>query len=399
MFVDERDEELDRSVAALCGVLHATTASMVGILAGVLERGAWAEPGVRSPAHWVTWRCGVSTARARSWVQMAERMDELPVVFEAFRAGELAEDQVVVLVGLLPAEHDAAGAALAKELSAPVLRRTLRDYPFRPPTEAPEDERRSASFVFGDEGTFTLSASLPGDEGALVERALCKARDDLVEDCSPDGERITWADALVHVSETYLGGSTSPAAERHQVVVHVRGDRPGREASLHLGPALPASLRRYRSCDATLRLLLEDDAGPVALGRRARTVPTSHRRMIEARDRGCRIPGCSASRWLHVHHLVHWEDGGSTDPSNLVCLCSAHHRAHHRGELLIDGDPSAADGLVVTDTRTGRILTGLAGPSPPGEAPAEAARALGVPEVEWVHPSGERLDPRWLQFA
>ena len=154
---------------------------------------------------------------------------------------------------------------------------------------------------------------------------------------------MTWADALVHLSERYLGGASAPSAERYQVVVHVRADRPGRDASLHLGPALPAGLRRYRSCDATLRLLLEDDAGPVALGRRRRTVPTAQRRVIEARDRGCRVPGCAASRWLHVHHLVHWEDGGRTDPDNLVCLCSAHHRAHHKGELTIEGDPTTVD--------------------------------------------------------
>jgi HNH endonuclease len=128
-------------------------------------------------------------------------------------------------------------------------------------------------------------------------------------------------------------------------------------------------------------------------------VPTSHRRVIEARDRGCRVPGCAASRWLHVHHLTHWEDGGPTDPTNLVCLCPAHHRAHHRGELSIEGDPTTADGLVATDTATGRILTHLGGPSPPGDPPAEAARALGVAEADWRHPSGERLDRRWVMFA
>ena len=128
-------------------------------------------------------------------------------------------------------------------------------------------------------------------------------------------------------------------------------------------------------------------------------MPTHLRRIIEDRDRGCRIPGCAASRWLHVHHLVHWEDGGLTDPSNLACLCPAHHRAHHRGELAIDGDPTTPDGLVVTDPATGRALTGLAGPSPPARPPTEAAQRLGVADADWRHPSGERLDRRWVMFA
>ncbi len=399
MFDAREESEAEGHVAALCGVLHATTASLVGLLAGVLSSGAWEQPGIRSPAHWVTWRCGVSSARARSWVQMAERMTELPAVFAAFRAGELAEDQVAVLVRYLPAHNDAEGAALARELSVPVLRRTLRDHPFPSAEEGAEAERRSATFWYREDGTFALAAELPADEGAVVERALAKARDELVEDRGPGEERVTWADAVVHLSEVSLGGACRPSSERYQVVVHVRGDRPGRDASVHLGPALPASLRRYRSCDTTLRYLLEDDGRPVALGRRCRTVPHSRRRIIEARDRGCRVPGCEASRWLHVHHLTHWEDGGTTDPTNLVCLCSAHHRAHHRGELAIEGDPSTADGLVVTDTASGRALTGLGGPSPPAHPPPEAARTLGVAEADWHHPTGERLDRRWLQFA
>jgi len=398
MFDQDAAGERDGGVAGLCGVLHATTAALIEVLGRVLASGAWEGSGIRSPVHWVTWRCGVSTARARSWVRMAERRDELPVTFAAFRAGELAEDQVAVLVRYLPASNDADGAALAKELSVPVLRRTLRDYPFQRPDEEPEPERRSATFWFREEGTFALSAELPADEGAVVERALGSARDELVAEHAPGDEPVTWADALVHLSERYLGGATAPATERYQVVIHVRGDRPGRDASLHLGPALPAPLRRYRSCDATVRVLLEDDAGPVALGRRCRTVPPSRRRVIEARDRGCRVPGCAARRWLHVHHLVHWEDGGRTDPDNLVCLCSAHHRAHHRGELVIEGDPTPADGLVVPDARTGRVLTALGARSPPADAPAEAARALGVADADWVHPSGERLDRRWLEF-
>jgi hypothetical protein len=125
----------------------------------------------------VTWRYGVSSARARSLVRMAQRLpSELPLVFEAFRAGELGEDQVAVLVRYLPAHNDADGVALAKELSVPVLRRTLRDYPFQGPAEEREPERRSATFWYREEGTFALSAELPPDEGAVVERALAKAR-------------------------------------------------------------------------------------------------------------------------------------------------------------------------------------------------------------------------------
>ena len=35
-------------------------------------------------------------------------------------------------------------------------------------------------------------------------------------------------------------------------------------------------------------------------------------------------------------------DGGRNEPSNLLTLCGSHHRAAHRGELLIDHEPDGA---------------------------------------------------------
>jgi hypothetical protein len=39
-----------------------------------------------------------------------------------------------------------------------------------------------------------------------------------------------------------------------------------------------------------------------------------------------------------VHHLRAREDRGGHDPDNLLTLCGAHHRACHRGNLLIEKD-------------------------------------------------------------
>ncbi|GGI09175.1 HNH endonuclease [Egicoccus halophilus] len=49
------------------------------------------------------------------------------------------------------------------------------------------------------------------------------------------------------------------------------------------------------------------------------------------RDAGrCRFPGCVSRRNLHVHHVLHWADGGPTERANLVTLCAFHHRHLHR---------------------------------------------------------------------
>ncbi|MFN2504352.1 MAG: HNH endonuclease [Acidimicrobiales bacterium] len=62
-----------------------------------------------------------------------------------------------------------------------------------------------------------------------------------------------------------------------------------------------------------------------------------------------------------MHHLRHWEDGGTTDTENLLALCAHHHRLHHRGGLGMAGNADDPDGIVFTDERDD--------PSPPVNDP------------------------------
>ena len=74
------------------------------------------------------------------------------------------------------------------------------------------------------------------------------------------------------------------------------------------------------------------------LGTRARqTIPPAMRRAVLLRDqRRCQIPGCQNTRFVDVHHLELRSEGGPHTLDNLACTCSAHHRAIHRGQLLLD---------------------------------------------------------------
>ena len=74
------------------------------------------------------------------------------------------------------------------------------------------------------------------------------------------------------------------------------------------------------------------------LSRKHRLVQPALRRALEARDRGCRFPGCSHERWLDAHHVVHWADGGETNLENTLLLCSSHHRLLHEGGFAIRAD-------------------------------------------------------------
>ena len=393
---------LERRVADLVGLLNATTADLVAVVAEALASGAWQQEGIRSPAHWLAWQAGVSLRRARRLVGIARRTGELPCTAAAFTAGSLSEDQVAEIAANVPAARDAELASFACSATVAQLHKVAREHLDPPVLDEPADEDRNAVvFGHGDDGRWRLRADLDPALGALVHKALEACRDAEFHARHPEaaaGSRpvgVTWTDALTRMADAALTGLTGdrPAGERHQVVIHVRASDTATSTHLHLGPALPPQVRRHLTCDATLRYLLEDDDGvPLALGRKQRSVSPQQRMVIEDRDKACRRPGCGQHRWLHIHHLDHWEDGGRTDIDRMCALCPRDHDLHHRGLLGITGDPTRPDGLTFTD-RHGQVLPPSARPTPPDRTTGlDARRAqLGIPPARWTHPTGERL--------
>jgi hypothetical protein len=182
--------------------------------------------------------------------------------------------------------------------------------------------------------------------------------------------------------------------ERYLINLHVNAGDDLEAALLQAGPYLPSAVRAGLSCDALVRVWIDDQLGNVNLGRTARTVDDALRTVVEHRDRGCRVPGCGATKWLHIHHIWHWERGGPTDTWNLVALCPAHHRAVHRGDITITGN---ADGELTFTDRNGRPMRHI--PPPPMRFPLhDAAFDLGIRHTAWHNRTGERADWRWLAW-
>ena len=115
----------------------------------------------------------------------------------------------------------------------------------------------------------------------------------------------------------------------------VRGDRPQRtpieiiitvpHAGLH-GSAEPSDLAmmadgeviatataRRLCCDAGVVVAHVDAHGvPLSVGRKTRTISAAIKRALLLRDRTCRFPGCTHSRYVDGHHIEHWANGGET---------------------------------------------------------------------------------------
>ena len=187
---------------------------------------------------------------------------------------------------------------------------------------------------------------------------------------------------------------------RVQVVLHVDAEalREGSESGQSVlagGTHISAETSRRLACDGSRVVMTHDKLGrTLDVGRSRRTVPVPIRRALDARDRGCRFPGCT-NRITDAHHMRHWADGGATRLDNLLLLCPRHHRAVHEGGYRVQR--TASGGFAFTDPNGGRLAVvppvparshPVASPARPFDS-ANRVRAMGSGFPQ------ERLDLDW----
>jgi hypothetical protein len=365
-------EELEREICELSAHIAAAMCRFLLLLAEWDERGGWCEWGCRSCAQWLSWRCSITPVAARERMRVARRLTELPLVREAFGAGELSYSKVRAITRVAAPETEEQLVLLARHATGAQLEKLVRGY--RRVLSATlggaqaSHDARYLSWRWEDDGSFSLRARVAPDEGALILQAIQAARDaapryvdeDLPEVgsvaetdssgvvCDADafasmlspGPSVSEreADALVAVARASLQSEPGPrtGGDPCQLVVHVdagtlAADEVNERSQLEDGPSLAPETVRRLGCDAALVRIVERDGEPLSVGRRTRTIPPALRRALRSRDQGCRYPGCTHQRFLHAHHIHHWARGGETKIDNLIQLCSYHHRLVHEG--------------------------------------------------------------------
>jgi len=110
--------------------------------------------------------------------------------------------------------------------------------------------------------------------------------------------------------------------------------------------SVPIETVKRLCCDGQTVVMTETkDGEPLSIGRyvpsgcKSRVVPKGIERAVRARDRNvCRFPGCCNKRFVDLHHIEHWANGGETAVEQLMLLCSKHHTLVHEGGFRIDRD-------------------------------------------------------------
>ncbi len=358
-----------QELLALRGRLDARIAESVGeVEAG--ER--WALDGSASMAAWVRRRGGLTGGDAHRMVQTGRRVRRCPTLREAWRDGRLSSGQVAAvtanvsdpLVDLFE-QQESAVVQLIEPLDVRDTIAAMRTWAMRAKIaqalegKEPEDTCTAHLSPMLD-GTARLDANLDADGHLIVGTALrlAETRDAEGEERTPARRRH---DALVDVCRHFLDHQHVKLGGRHRPHVNVvvdaadlHEDGPGR--TLHGTPLAPSTIRAI-ACDANVhRVLMGADSSILDFGRSTRTIPAALYTSLVLRDLGCRFPGCDRpGDWCDGHHIRHWEDGGSTDLSNLVLLCRRHHRVIHMKGWHLKLLPSATvevtrpDGQVMRD--------------------------------------------------
>lgn len=421
-----RVARLESEITELAGHLNAANHRFLSLIAQFDRESGWNGGGTLSCAHWLNWKCGIDLGAAREKVRVAHALEALPLISAAMAAGELSYSKVRALTRVATEATEADLLMIARHGTAAHVERLVRG--FRRAQEALELDRearqiegRSLRWSFDDDGSMVIKARLPAEAGALLMRAIDAAIDAAIADRS--GEDISAetstgtsptnvmahtpsdtyaqhrADALAVMAESYLahGPASRAGGERQQIVVHVDAatlmHRQAGRCEFEDGPALAAETARRLACDASRITLIEDAQGqPLDVGRRTRTIPPAIGRALRSRDKGCRFPGCTHTRFVDGHHIEHWADGGATRLSNLVLLCRRHHRLVHEGGVQVrrldDGALQflGTDGIALTDAQP---LSGHAGALRHAH---ERDRIDITPDTAVTRWAGERLD-------
>jgi hypothetical protein len=348
--------DLAMEITTLAGHLNAANARFLALIAELDRRRGWAEAGVKSCAHWLNWKCGLDLGAAREKVRVARALERLPSMTAAMAEGRISYAKVRAMTRVADAANEDYLLNIALCGTASHVEDVVRGY--RRALDAVELSREAIQqrdqhlwFHTEPDGSMVIRGRVPAEIGALFVRALQAAVDTLPipKDVSAETflddlhrSRTRRVEALAVMAESFLasGPRDLSGADRNQVVVHVDAEtlthgQAGR-CELEQGPALASETARRLACDCSVVRIIEGPTGePLDVGRKTRTIPPAIRRALNARDKGCRFPGCSFKRYVDGHHVRHWAEGGETKLSNLVTLCRFHHRLVHEGQVEI----------------------------------------------------------------
>ena len=310
----------------------------------------------------------LSRRRARSEVETARELSELPETSEGLRNGDISHDNARILAAAHKRGKIDEGELVddARTQSPDKFAATVRKHEQRRSEDdgvTKLEHQRSRRFARiktdREDGMTVLYGRFDPVTGARIETVLSKKMNELWQeedrrDRATPGQRM--ADALESLL-TRPPGEEDGRPQDVRLLLVAQYDAVSRQmgvARLADGTPIPAKALRKLACDAQiLPAIFAGSSQPLDLGRARRKASPAQRIALIARDGAC--VGCGAkAAWCQAHHVKHWQDGGPTNLENMCLLCSRCHHKVHDQDWRVARDSTGAFSLRPPPAKWGR---------------------------------------------
>ncbi len=194
-------EALESEICALAAHLAAATCRWLLLVAEFDASGGWAEWGVMSCAHWLSWRCGIGLTAGREHVRVGRVLRGLPIVQQAFASGELSYSKVRALTRVASEKTEAELVELARHATGAQLEKLCRQYgrvlQATSANAVAMHERQQLSTYWDDDGMLVVQGRLTAEDGASLMAALDQSAASMPEATRELGAPAVRAQALV----------------------------------------------------------------------------------------------------------------------------------------------------------------------------------------------------------
>ena len=310
--------------------------------------------GSSSTAMWMIGKLAIPNSTAHEYVKVARAMLQFTLMADAFLAGRTNYSRVRLILPHLTTANEAELVELACTMTYHELELALLRF-----RSSKEDPRRSSYVRLSTrrDGRVGLWAEFNPAEGARVMAAMkvgelawydtelenLVGEDGRVEETRVEAEfarreRVSSGSSgyglplgeallssfmgLVNIALTKPRNALRSPGAHVNVVMTTDG-----RAYLPNNPGAPSDAVKNFLDAAEYRINRVDEKGLILnTGRKFRLANDAQVNALMVMWRGtCAMPGCTHSRFMEMHHITDWADGGPTDLDNLLPLCSACH--------------------------------------------------------------------------
>ena len=176
-------QQLEDQITELSAHIFAATFRLLELIREFDECEGWGGTGIRSCAHWLNWKCGISLGAAREKVRVAHALKELPLTSAVFREGRVSYSKVRAMTRVATSKNEKYLIRIARHGTAHHVERLVRNYRKVKRIEALELEntrhaQRELSWLLDDEGYWVLRGRFTAEQGALIQKSLERAMEE-----------------------------------------------------------------------------------------------------------------------------------------------------------------------------------------------------------------------------